>query len=116
MNFIDYKDDRPIYEQIVDRYKMLILKGILGPEEKMPSVRKLAVELSANPNTVQRAYTELERLGFIYTVKGKGNFVRETSNQMEVKRKELEDKLREIVKEARELGIDPKELLEEAMI
>ena len=53
MNFIDYQDSRPIYEQIADRYKLLILKGVLAPDEQMPSVRKLAMELSTNPNTVQ---------------------------------------------------------------
>ena len=75
MNLIDYQDPRPIYEQITEKYKLLILKGVLSPDEQMPSVRKLAMELSANPNTVQRAYAELERQGVIYTVKGRGSFV-----------------------------------------
>ncbi len=75
MILIDYKDTRPIYEQIVERYKTLILKGALQPDEQLPSVRNLAMELSINPNTIQKAYTELERQGFIYTVKGRGNFV-----------------------------------------
>ena len=75
MTWINYQDSRPIYEQITERYKVLILKGVLAPDEQMPSVRRLAMELSTNPNTVQRAYTELERQGFLYSVRGRGNFV-----------------------------------------
>ena len=75
MIIIDYKDTRPIYEQIVEKFKLLILKGGMQPDEQMPSVRNLAIELSINPNTIQKAYAELERQGFIYTVKGRGNFV-----------------------------------------
>ena len=76
MIIIDYSDKRPIYEQIVERFQVLIVNGVLEPDEKLPSVRTLAVELSINPNTIQRAYTELEREGFIYSVKGRGNFVK----------------------------------------
>ena len=76
MKIIDYQDSRPIYEQIVESFKIQIFKGILRADEQMPSVRSLAMELSTNPNTVQRAYAELERQGFIYTVKGRGNFVK----------------------------------------
>ena len=61
MIFIDLKDSRPIYEQVVERFKLLILKGVIERDEKLPSVRNLAVELSLNPNTIQRAYGELER-------------------------------------------------------
>ncbi len=67
---LDYKDTRPIYEQVVEKFQTLILKGVLEPDEQLPSVRSLAVELSINPNTIQRAYGELERQGFIYTVNG----------------------------------------------
>ncbi len=72
MIIIDYKDTRPIYEQVVEKFKTLILKGALSPDEQMPSVRNLAMELSINPNTIQKAYSQLEREGFIYTVKGRG--------------------------------------------
>ena len=75
MTWINYQDSRPIYEQIADQYKVLILKGVLPPDEQMPSVRKLAMELSTNPNTVQRAYMELERQGFLYSVRGRGSVV-----------------------------------------
>ena len=70
MIILDYRDTRPLYEQIVDKFQMLILSGALEPNSRMPSVRSLAVELSINPNTIQRAYSELERNGFLYTVKG----------------------------------------------
>lgn len=76
MIILDYSDKRPIYEQIVERFQMLIVNGIMEADERLPSVRALAVELSINPNTIQRAYTELEREGFIYSVKGRGNFVK----------------------------------------
>lgn len=72
---IDYQDKRPIYEQVIERMQNLIVRGVLKADEKLPSVRNLAIEVSINPNTIQRAYAELERTGFIYTVKGKGNYV-----------------------------------------
>lgn len=112
MKFIDYQDGRPIYEQIAESYKMMILKGILQPDEQMPSVRKLAMELSTNPNTVQRAYTELERQGFLYAVKGKGNFVKGGPDLKEKKKQELVEKLESVFREAEEVGIGRDELLE----
>ena len=69
---IDYKDRRPIYEQIVEKFQQMIICGVIEPDSPMPSVRSLAMELSINPNTIQRAYQELEREGYIYTMKGKG--------------------------------------------
>ena len=68
MLFLDYQDRRPIYEQIVEKFRMLILSGAVEPSSKMPSVRQLAVELSINPNTIQRAYMELEQQGLICPV------------------------------------------------
>ena len=72
---IDYQDKRPIYEQITEKIKNLIVVGVLTENDKIPSVRNMAIEMSINPNTIQRAYQELERDGYIYTVKGRGNFV-----------------------------------------
>ena len=80
MIIIDYKDTRPIYEQVVERFKTLILKGVMQPDEQMPSVRNLAMELSINPNTIQKAYAELERQDFIYTVKGRAVLCPVTGN------------------------------------
>ena len=113
MTWINYQDSRPIYEQITERYKVLILKGVLAPDEQMPSVRKLAMELSTNPNTVQRAYTELERQGFLYSVRGRGNFVRGGTDIHTQKRAELAGRLAAILKEAEDIGIDPAQLLAE---
>ena len=112
MNLIDYQDPRPIYEQITEQYKLLVLKGVLSPGEQMPSVRKLAMELAANPNTVQRAYAELERQGIIYTVKGKGSFVSGNISLKEQKKRELRERLQRIVREAGEIGIGLDELME----
>ena len=111
MTWINYQDSRPIYEQITERYKVLILKGVLAPDEQMPSVRKLAMELSTNPNTVQRAYMELERQGFLYSVRGRGSFVRGGTDIHAQKRAELAERLSAIFKEAADIGIDPAQRL-----
>lgn len=105
MIIIDYKDTRPIYEQVVDKFQTLILKGILEPNTKMPSVRALAMELSINPNTIQKAYSELERQGFIYTVKGRGNFVSYDESLLHCRREELLAKLDALAAEAEEIGM-----------
>ena len=73
---LDFRDARPIYLQIAENFRTQIVTGILEKDEKLPSVRELAVELSINPNTIQRAYRELENQGLIRTVAGKGCFVR----------------------------------------
>ena len=108
MILIDYQDSRPIYEQIVDRFRVLILKGVLREGDPLPSVRKLSMELSANPNTVQRAYAELERQGFIYSVKGRGNFVRSSSSLKEVRYRELLGELEELLEKEASGGNDKK--------
>ena len=108
---LDYKDTRPIYEQVVEKFQTLILKGVLEPDEQLPSVRSLAVELSINANTIQRAYGELERQGFIYTVKGRGGFVRYNEDLLEIKKERLKKQLLEVMKEAEELNIPLEELV-----
>ena len=75
MIHLDYRDARSIYTQIADQFRKQIRAGVLAPGEKLPSVRELAAELSINPNTIQRAYRELEVEGFIASVSGKGSFV-----------------------------------------
>ncbi len=75
MIHLDYRDSRPIYTQIVDNFRILIQKGVLQEGDKLPSVRELAGVLSINPNTIQRAYRELEAEGQIASVTGKGSFV-----------------------------------------
>lgn len=115
MDFIDYLDSRPIYQQIADRYKQLILIGVMLPDEQLPSVRKLAMELSTNPNTVQKAYAALEREGYVYSVKGRGNFVRANETLKSKKKEELKGKMIDLIKEIQAVGLDPQELFAEAM-
>ena len=79
MIVLDYRDSRPLYEQVAERLRELMFKGALPQDAQLPSVRSLATELSINPNTIQRAYTELERQGYIYSIKGKGSFVADNS-------------------------------------
>lgn len=74
---VDTRDRKPIWEQLTDNVKSLVLRGILAPGEQLPGVRSLAGELAINPNTIQKAYTELERQGIIYSVHGRGSFVSE---------------------------------------
>ncbi len=72
---LDYKSDKPLNEQITQGIKDLVMCGALQKDEQLPSVRDLAVSLTVNPNTVQRAYRSLETEGIIYSIRGKGNFV-----------------------------------------
>jgi GntR family transcriptional regulator len=71
---LDLKSRKSIYEQVVDKFKEEILLGIIGPDEKLPSVREMSKELTVNPNTIQKSFRELERQGYIYTVSGVGSF------------------------------------------
>lgn len=112
MIIIDYNDKRPIYEQIIDRFQTLILNGALEPDTQIPSVRSLAIELSINANTIQRAYSELERSGYIYSVKGRGNFVR-ADESLALKQKEKTLKaLKDHLKQCKALGISQEEITE----
>ena len=110
MILIDYKDRRPIYEQVIEKFQQMILCGALQSGEAMPSVRSLAMELSLNPNTIQRAYQELERGGYIYTIKGKGSFVSDTGSAAESKRKELQAEFKCCVEKALAAGFTEEEL------
>lgn len=114
MKIIDYQDARPIYEQIAAHYKRLILVGALQTDEQMPSVRSLAVDLATNPNTVQKAYAQLEREGFIYTVKGRGNFVKDKEELVKMRQDEILKKIMELLEEAKEMGISEEEILKTA--
>ena len=116
MIHLDYKDSRPIYEQVADRLKELMILGVLEEDGQMPSVRSLAVELSINPNTIQKAYAALEQQGFIYSVKGRGNYVADCSRLREQKKQELFYRFRQQISYGREIGISKEEyqkLLEE---
>ena len=110
MIILDYQDRRPIYEQITEKFRTLIYQGALLAGSRLPSVRQLAMELSINPNTIQRAYQELEREGYIYTMKGKGSFVSESSEAADSKREEIKRELGECVDKALAIGIRPQQL------
>ena len=111
MILIDYSDKRPIYEQIAARFEALIVSGVMEADEKLPSVRTLAVELSINPNTIQRAYMEREKDGFIYTVKGKGNFVKRDEELMGRQKEKLLKGLEEQAFACVQQGVKKQEIL-----
>ncbi len=108
---LNYRDSRPIYEQIKDGLRKLIVTGAMAPDEKLPSVRALATQLSINPNTIQRAYNELEGEGYIYSVPGKGSFATGNVDADAARKKELLSKVRELLAELRYLGVSGEELL-----
>lgn len=102
---LDYKDSKSLHEQIESGFKGLIISGVLSVDEQLPSVRELSVSLTVNPNTVQRAYKQLEAEGFIYSVKGKGSFVADVAQAKDSAHiKELYDSLVSTVKELMYLG------------
>ena len=106
MIFIDYKDRRPVYEQIADHYQELVITGVLTPDTPLPSVRAQAMELSINPNTIQHAYAEMERRGIIYSVKGRGSFIAGHEPLVEKRKRELMTELSNRFAEAARLGMD----------
>lgn len=109
---IDLQNRKPIYEQIVERFQTLIVNGVLEPDSQMPSVRSLAMELSINPNTIQKAYSLLEQEGYIYPVKGRGNFVSGNAGLKGKKQESVYQSLRELVNKGKELDIACDEFLE----
>ena len=108
---LNHNDHRPIYEQIKEQLKQLILSGALKPDERLVSVRELALHLAINPNTIQRAYRELEGEGYIYSVRAKGCFVAQV-NKNTVKKhcKELFETLDKTVCELFYAGVDRNEI------
>lgn len=112
---VDFRDRRPIYEQLVSCIKDLIMRGAMVENEQLPSVRALAAELGINPNTIQKAYSELERQGVAYTVSGKGCFVADTGDKiLEAKKKDILKRLENAAREAKELSLEF-EALEKAL-
>ena len=106
---LDYKDGRTLHEQIEAGFKNIIINGVLKADEQLPSVRELSVSLTVNPNTVQRAYKQLELDGYIYSVKGKGNFVAPIQGKLDRKKaEELYSGLTATVKELMFMGEDKK--------
>ncbi len=109
---INYRDPRPIYEQVKDGFRKLILTEVLRPEERLPSVRELATELAINPNTIQRAYRELERDGYIVSIPGKGSFAATGDTADSGKRQAMLERFAELAAELRWMGVSQQELLE----
>lgn len=108
---MDMLSCKPIYEQIYDKIKILILSGAVAADEQIPSVRSMAIELAVNPNTVQKAYTMLEEDGLVYVVKGRGNFASGGDKIRQLKRTFVKDKAAILVEEAGLYGIEKEELL-----
>ena len=109
---IDYQSKLPFYEQIAERFRTLILRGILPADSQMPSVRSLAVDLSINPNTIQKAYSLLEQQGYIYSVKGRGNYVADVTALAEQKRQSLLKEVEQLIAYGRGSGITRAEYIE----
>ena len=109
---IDYQSKLPFYEQIAERFRTLILRGILPADSQMPSVRSLAVDLSINPNTIQKAYSLLEQQGYIYSVKGRGNYVADVTALAEQKRQSLLKAAEQLIAYGRGIGITSAEYIE----
>lgn len=107
---LNYRDSRPIYQQIKDGLRKLILTGVIAQDEKLPSVRSLAMDLTINPNTIQRAYAELESEGVIYSVAGKGSFAAAQGEAAARRKQELFDKLSALAAELRDLGATEEEI------
>ena len=111
MLILNYRDSRPIYQQIKDGLRKLILTGAIAADEKLPSVRSLATELAINPNTIQRAYAELESEGVIYSVAGKGSFATPHHEAATARKEELMTEIDALVVELRDLGVTDEEIV-----
>lgn len=111
---IDNKSNVPIYQQIVDQIKEEILKGLLQSGDRLASVREMSSMITANPNTVSRAYTELERQKVIETIRGKGTYVTADYKPiMEAERMEnLKDNIKKIIVEAKYMGISKEKIVD----
>lgn len=110
---LDFRSRVPIYEQLTEKLKELIVHKVLKDDEQLPSVRELAQELTINPNTIQKAYRELEQQGYIYSIQGKGSFVMPTVNMDNSRHKEeLMGQLKKVIAELLYLGIGKDEIIE----
>ena len=107
---INYRDTRPFYQQIKDNVRHLVVSGALKKDDKLLSVRELAASLAINPNTIQRAYRELENEGYIYTLPGKGTFAAEMDHTNQIRQQELLPQFDKIVSELLYLSMPVNEL------
>ena len=111
MIVLDYRDSRPLYQQGKESLRRMMLTGLLEPDEKLPSVRSLATQLAINPNTIQRAYAELEAEGYIYSVAGRGSFVSAGDGEHLRRIAELTGRLVPLLEELKSLGYTREQLL-----
>ena len=109
---LNYRDAKPIYEQIKEGLRKLVVSNALNAGDKLPSVREMASQLAINPNTIQRAYRELESEGYIYTIVGKGTFVAESKNIDNARENELMTEFDELVTELLYLDVSKEKLKE----
>jgi len=107
---LNYRDNRPIYEQVKDGLRKMVMTGAIPPGEKLPSVRQLAAALAINPNTIQRAVDALVQEGYVYSVPGKGSFAAQPAEVDTQRREELLTKLDAIAEELKYLGVTPEEI------
>ena len=111
MIVLDYRDRRPLYEQVTEKLEELMFSGVLPPDSRLPSVRSMATELSINPNTIQRAYAELERQGYIYSIQGKGSFVSDGRYLAEGIRKDWEKHFDAAIEEGLRIGVSYQDMI-----
>ena len=111
MIVLDYRDRRPLYEQVTEKLEELMFSGVLPPDSRLPSVRSMATELSINPNTIQRAYAELERQGYIYSIQGKGSFVSDGRYLAEGIRKDWEKQFDAAIEEGLRIGVSYQDMI-----
>ena len=108
----NFQSDKPIYLQVVEEVKLKILCGELRPGDKLESVREMALRLAVNPNTIQRAFLELERQGFIVTQRAVGRFVSDNQEFIEkIKRQRIQETIQQFMDEMARYGVKPKELI-----
>ena len=108
---LDGQSRKPIYEQLMEKLKELMIRDVLQEDDQLPSVRILAQELTINPNTIQKAYRQLETEGYIYTIPGKGNFVLSPKSlRNSLIEEKIKSELTKVLAEAVYIGIDKKEI------
>ncbi|SEU01020.1 GntR family transcriptional regulator [Paenibacillus sp. NFR01] len=108
---LDIRSRKPIYEQLIEKIKEMVIHGVLQPDEQLPSVRTLSSQLTVNPNTIQKAYRELEREGYIYSLQGKGSFVAPLGPELRGgKKNEIREELLRLMAEAVFLGFTEHEI------
>ena len=109
----EFKNDRPIYSQLLEQIQKMIISGVYKPGDRLPSVREFATEAGVNPNTMQRAMTELERIGLVYSNRTSGRIITEDTERIEEIKMEIAKKsVEEFVENMRELGYEQKDIIE----